>query len=113
MIEHITNERYVASVRERVVATARSMLEGTLSFLEGARTLSALRFEAGVREDDSDFMTFVAIDSENDDLPLGVVCKYWSKEALDKLDPEIKEAEEWAKNFASKACESLVRRFHA
>ncbi len=112
MTEHITNERYVASVRERVVAIARSMLEGSFSFLEGARTLSALRFEAAVREDDSDFMTFVAIDSETDDLPLGDVCKYWSKEALDKLDPEIKEAEEWAKNFGFKACESLVRRFH-
>ena len=59
-----------------------------------------------------DFMAFVAIDSETDDLPIGDVRKYWSKEALDKLDPEIKKAEEWAKNFGLKECESLVRRFH-
>ncbi len=112
MSEYITNESYVATVRERVVATARSMVDGSFSFLEGARTLSALRHDAAVREDDSDFMTFVAIDSETDDLPIGAIRQHWSQEALDKLDPEIKEAEEWARKVGLEACESLIRRFH-
>jgi hypothetical protein len=112
MSEYITHESYVASVRKRVVETAQSMLDGQLNFLEGARMLSDLRNEAAVRDDDSDFMTFVAIDSETDDLPIGAVRQHWSKEVLDKLDPEYKEAEVWAKKFGSEACESLIRRFH-
>lgn len=112
MSEHITNEGYVKSVRKRVVDTAKSMLDGQLSFLEGARALSSLRHEAAVRDDDPDFMAFVAIDSETDELPIGAVRQHWSKEALDKLDYECKDAEIWAKKFGTEACESLIKRFY-
>ena len=112
MPEKITHEMYVQSVRQRVAATARDMLDGTLSFLTGSRTLAALRHEAEVREDDSDFMVFVGIDSDTDDLPLGEVPQYWDKKALEKLEPEIQAAEEWARKHGTQACASLVSRFH-
>jgi hypothetical protein len=112
MSEHITHESYVASVRERVVETARSMLNGDLNFLEGARTLVDLRHEAAVRDDDSDFMVFVAIDSETDNLPIGAIRQHWPQEVLEKLEPEYRKAEGWAKEFGTLACESLIRRFH-
>lgn len=112
MPEHITNESYVASVRMRVVDTARLMLGGQLNFLEGARVLSSLRHEAAVRDNDPDFMALVAIDSETDALPIGAVRQYWSKEALEKLESECKDAEVWARKFGTEACESLIRRFH-
>jgi xanthine/CO dehydrogenase XdhC/CoxF family maturation factor len=112
MSEHITNESYVASVRMGVVDTARLMLGGQLNFLEGARVLSSLRHEAAVRDDDPDFMTFVVIDSETDDPPIGTVRQHWSKEALEKLESECKDAEVWAKKIGTEACESLIRRFH-
>lgn len=112
MSEHVTNESYVSNIREKVVSTAKSMVDGSFSFLEGARTLATLRHDAAVGDDDSDFMTFVVIDSETDDLPIGAVRQNWSKEALDKLNPKIKEAEEWARKVGFEACESLIRRFH-
>jgi hypothetical protein len=112
MSEHITNEEYVASVRRRVVETARDMLSGEISFLEGARTLSALRHEAAVRNDDSDFMTFVGIDSETHDFPIGAVREHWNPEALKKLQPEIDKTEAWAREIGAESCESLIRRFH-
>ena len=112
MSEHITNQQYVAVVRKCVVETACSMLNGDVSFLDGTRTLVSLRHEAAVRDDDCDFMALVAIDSDTDDLPLGHVREHWSQESLEKLIPEIKKAEEWAKKFGSDACESLIRRFH-
>ena len=79
--------------------------------MEGARRLAALRFEAAVREDDEDFMAFVAIDSETDEFPLGRVREEWSEEVLDRLQPEIDDAIVWARNFGDAACDALSRRF--
>lgn len=109
----MTHEDYVASVRGRIAATAASMLDGTLPFLEGARALVALRREAEVRDDDPDFLAFVAADSETDALPIGAVRKLWADEALERLEPQIQAATQWATNYASAACASLVRRFGA
>jgi len=113
MSEHITNEEYVATVRRDVVATAKAMLSGEMNYLEGARRLAALRFEAAVRENDDDFRAFVAIDSETDEFPLGRVRSEWPKDVLDRLQPEIDEAISWARRFGDSACESLIRRFDA
>lgn len=112
MSEHMSHEEYVATVRVRAAETARSMIDGNLSFLEGARVLSSLRHDAEVSDGDDDFMAFVVIDSETDDIPIGEVRQHWSIDALNKLDPEIKEAEEWARGVGFEACQSLVRRFH-
>jgi hypothetical protein len=111
MSEHITNEQYVHSVRERVVEIARAMLDGQLSFLSGSRTLSALRHDAGVRDDDADFMAFVVIESETDELPIGQVREYWDKAALERLEPEIQAAEAWAKEQGKNACVTLIARY--
>jgi len=113
MSEHITNEQYVYSVRQCVVEIARAMLAGQLSFLSGSRTLATLRHEAGVRDDDADFMTFVAIDSETDELPIGQVREYWDSAALEKLEPEIQAAEGWAKEIGKSACVALIARYGA
>lgn len=111
MSEHISHEQYVNSVREQVVRTARAMLGGQLSYLEGTRTLVALRHEAAVKDDDADLMVFVAIDSETDALPIGHVREHWDKEALARLEPEIRAAEAWAKKFGADACAALIGRF--
>jgi hypothetical protein len=113
MSEHITNESYVANIRAEVVDVARRMLSGELEYLDGARRLAGLRHEAAVREDDPDFMAFVAIDSETDEFPIGRVRSEWPDDVLQKLQPEIDEATAWARQFGDAACESLIRRFYA
>jgi len=107
----MTSDDDVATVRRRVAETAVAMLNGQMHFLEGVRLLTSLRHRAGVASDDDDFDTFVAVDSETDSLPIGDVRRHWADEALQRLDPEIEAATQWAKQFASGTCESLVARF--
>lgn len=107
----MTHEQYVASVRKRVVAIANEMLNGRTPFLEGAIKLSSLLPEAEMDQRDEDVMAFALISSETDDLPLGSARDYWSAEALERLQPDIDKATEWAKKVGSSACQSLIRRF--
>jgi len=101
----------VSQARRRVAETAAGMLDGTVPFLEGVRVLTGLRHKVGVAQNDEDFMIIVGVDDETDALPVGEVRELWATEALQRLDPEIEAATEWAKQFASAACVSLVARF--
>lgn len=111
MHEKMSREQYVQSVRNKVVETAQAMLEGEISYLEGARWLASLRHDASVRDDDEDFNVFVGIASETDDFPLGSVRELWDKQALDRLQPEIDAAEAWARKHAELVCQKLINRF--
>lgn len=111
MSENMSHEQYVLSVRRRIVETAQAMLDGKMTYLLGARELATLRHEAEVENTDADFMVFVGVDSDTDDFPLGLVRELWDKSALEKLQPQIDEAEDWAKNHAETACVKLVARF--
>ncbi len=86
------------------------MLEGRLTWLEGARVLVALRSEVGL-EDDADFGPFVLIESETDHLPIGPQRVHWSEEALFRKESDVRRAEEWAKQTALKEAQRLVERF--
>ena len=99
--------------RNRVAAVARGMLSGDINFLEGAIELVSLRHKAEVEEADPDFMVFVVIESETDNLPIGKSRELWSKEALIKHQPEIDASVIWAKRIGTTACQSLIERFHA
>lgn len=111
MSENMSHEQYVLSVRQRIVKTAQAMLDGEMTYLLGARALATLRYDAEVENDDADFMLFVAIDSDTDDFPLGLVRELWDQSALEKLQPQIDEAENWAKKHAEPSCAKLVARF--
>jgi hypothetical protein len=111
MHEKISHEEYVQSVRDQVVQIATAMQNGEISYLVGARKLDALRHAASVKDDDADFMVFVAIASETDDFPLGTARQHWAEDALDRLQPEIDAAEIWAKEQADPICAKLVQRF--
>ncbi|WP_231739068.1 DUF2489 domain-containing protein [Herbaspirillum rubrisubalbicans] len=111
MSEYSTNENYAKAIRHKIASTAKSMLEGELSFLSGARILASLRHEFPSGADDRDFLVFVAVDSETDHFPLGEPCQHWDKQSLEQLQPEIELAEERARVFSSPACASLLNRF--
>jgi hypothetical protein len=106
-----THENYVASVRARVVSIAKSMLNDKVDFLEGSIELASLKHEAAVEPGNEDFMAFVAIASEVDNLPVGAVREHWSQEALVLHQSQIENATTWAKGFGIAACESLIDRF--
>ena len=104
-------ESEVKIARRQVMETARAMLDGKLSFIEGARRISGLRWDLDVPEFDPDIIAFVAIDSETDTLPFGEVREYWQPAALAALQPEIDCSEQWAKETGGKACQSVIDRF--
>lgn len=109
----MSHEEYVEKKRARVHELASGMLDGTIHYLEGAIELSSLRFEVEVSEDDQDFIAFTAVASEIDHLPIGAPRQYWSKEALERHEPEIQESIKWAKEFSLPQCKSLSERFSA
>jgi hypothetical protein len=101
----------VEQARIRLAQCALAILSGTISFVEGARQITALRTQAKLDDFDPDIIPFVVIDSETDALPLGQVRALWASDALAKLQPEIDAAEKWARDTGIKYCLSLVERF--
>ena len=53
-------------------------------------------------------LTFTGIDSETDTLPIGEVRKVWSREALERIDPEIQHAEQLYRETAIKAATQII-----
>ena len=113
MIERMTHEEYVLSVRRRAVEIATGILSGTVPILEGCHSLASLRWEVEVDDRDPDFVAFAMISSEIDALPIGEVRAHWAPEALMRLEPEIRSAIAWATPQALPACRSVVQRFGA
>ena len=109
----MSHEEYIQKQRNRAVAVARGMLDGSIHYLEGAVELSSLRFEIELPENDYDFLAFTAVASEIDHLPLGTARQYWSQEALNKHELEIEQSIKWAKEFSLSNCKSIIERFSA
>lgn len=108
----ITHEEYVQKKRLRAAEIASGMIDGSVHYLEGAIELSALRFEVGLPENDQDFLVFTVVSSEVDQLPIGVHRQYWSQEALERHEPEVKKSIIWAKKVSFTECKSIVERFN-
>jgi hypothetical protein len=98
--------------RSLLVAAAREMLSGELSYHEGSVVVLRLRSRVGgVVDFDEDFNAFVVIESETDHLPLKAQHPLWDQAALTRMAPEYESVEEWARGFAPLACENLIGRF--
>jgi len=107
----MSHEEYVEKKRKEASGIAEGMLDGSIHYLEGAIQLSSLRFELEIPDDDKDFLVFASVSSETDHLPLGAAREYWSKEALDRHEPEIQQTIKWAKEVSLPECKSIVERF--
>ena len=94
--------------RAEVRKTAQLMLSGDLSYIEGAQIICHLLHECRLDPHVEPFVTFIGIDSETDQFPVGKQRSYWNKDALAKLDEEKAQYEERARGFAEKACRELL-----
>jgi hypothetical protein len=101
----------VANARQQAVDISSQVLAGQLDHILGARQLVGLRFSVNVPDDDPDFLAFVAIDSETDVLPFGVVRERWDRSALASLEPELARARDWAREFDEGPLRNVVARF--
>lgn len=96
--------------RQLLAELARKMITGELSFIEGAREIVLLRGIAKFPDDDPDILPFRVIDSDTEIFPFGRARELWQKATLDRLQPEIDRAEEWARQDGTSACQNLIRR---
>ncbi len=95
--------------RATVVATARQMLAGQCSYIEGSRTICDLSYRARLEQlDDELYDIFVAIESETDAVPIGPVRELWQAEAIAKFTPDWDRSEEWARRYGEEACNRLI-----
>lgn len=101
------NEEYI---RGKIVAICEAVLAEEIGIIAASRRLSALGWELFERRHE-DFITFDAVDSETDDLPVDVERKNWSAEALKRKDAEIAEAEALYKKNVTAACRKLIGKF--
>ena len=105
-------EIIIANNRRKVARIAQDMLDGRISIIASARQISALcGGHVGFDESDPDFRTFIGIDSETNDLPVGQTRQHWSPDALAKRDEEIARCEALYRDSAHEAASHLVARF--
>jgi hypothetical protein len=98
--------------RQKMAEIAQGILDGHISIIAGAREIHALFCgHVGIDEQDPDLNTFVASDSETDDLPIGDVRQYWAPDALERKDVEIARCETVYRERAIEAASNLVARF--
>jgi hypothetical protein len=87
-------------------------LLGKIGVIAASRELGYLRHEVEPRIAEI-LVTFAAIDSETDALPIGTVRKEWNQEALRRKDEEIAEAEQFYRDTAMNAAVELIRLLEA
>jgi len=107
----MTHAHFVETARRRIAETARQMMRGDISFIDGARRIDRLRSSAELAASDTDIIPFIAIESETDALPNGDDSQYWAPDALMRLKPEIDSAEKWAQDIGTAAVNRLIERF--
>ncbi|MHC2333893.1 hypothetical protein [Bradyrhizobium sp. USDA 4454] len=103
------NQSEVLEARRLIVETARSILAGETTAIEGARSIVRSCSRAKL-ENDPDIVPFIAIESETETLPLGGDRQYLQAKALADLEPEIEKAQPWARGIATARCQNLVNR---
>ena len=99
----------IKNARSRIVMTARKMLAGELSYIEGSRAIIAMLPDAKV-DNRADFIAFEGIVTETDRFPMGAYRDQWQTHAFELMQPDLDKAEDWAKGYGKAACFSIVER---
>ena len=99
-------ERLLA--RDKLARTLEQMLDGKLSYIEGSRALNSISKAAGYDWLSEPFVTFVAIASETDAVPMGKVRDLWHPDAIAKHAGKWNQSEEWAKQVGEPACREAL-----
>src|SRR5438445_10689637 len=106
----ITNEDEWAALCSEVVRTASGILDGSIGLISGARRLSGLSHRLHA-DRDPDFVTFIGIDSETDQFPVGDVRQQWDAQALAKYDAERDQAEQHYRPYGLESARKLVAKY--
>lgn len=101
----------IGESRKQIANFAASALQGEISYIIASRRIVELA-RAAKLSGDPDIEAFELVSSDTDHLPVEPrIRALWLPSALEKLQPEIDEAEAWARDAVKKGCRSLTRRF--
>jgi len=103
-----SNSHQIKKVRGSIVDLARKMIAGECSYIEGSRLISGLLDAARLDRHEMPFLTFVAIDSETDAIPVGRILDHWSKDAKEAHASGWGHAEDWARSVGEAACRAVL-----
>ena len=95
-------------IKVHILRVAKQLIAGQIGVIAASRELGYLRHEVEPQLANV-LLTFTAIDSETDALPVGEVRKEWSPHALLHKDKEIAEAEDFYRDSAINAATELIR----
>ena len=97
-----------AQIRVLILRVARQLIAGEIGVIAASRELSWLHHEVEPQLAKV-LLTFTAINSETDALPVGDVRKEWNPEALKRKDKEIADSEDFYRDTAINAATELIR----
>lgn len=101
----------LAKIREnskiQMLAVARGILSRHIGIVEGSICLSSLARNLEPWWSDK-LDSFVAVASETDDLPLGLVRQHWAPDALARKDQELANYETRVRDVVLDACRALA-----
>jgi len=102
------NAPEIEQSREQISVTAKAMLSGNCSYIEGVRAIRGLFESACIDQFDEPFVAFVAIDSETDAVPVGRFRELWQPDAKVRFKEEWSQAEDYAQSLGEPACRAVI-----
>lgn len=105
------NEHRAGPLKAKAIEIARALLDRKVGFLEGVRGMFGVASEFGDSERVEYFGPFIGVYSETDTFPTGDVRSRWSKEALERADRELAEAERLYRPAIESACRALIEKW--
>jgi hypothetical protein len=102
------NAPYIEQMRASIIDVAQRMLAGQLPYIEGTRAICGMLSDARLAILEEPFVSFTAIDSETDAVPIGDVRERWHPDAKIKLAAEWERAELYAKSIGEPVCRAAI-----
>jgi hypothetical protein len=100
------------SSRVAALNAASAVIDGRLGVIEGCRILYGLSHDLVPDwRIDKDLVTFGAVYSETDALPIGSARQHWNEAALEREDEKTAHAENLFREEVVAACRRVVERF--
>ncbi len=102
---------YRAFLQGKVVAICEAVIKEEMGIIAASRLLDSLAFDLVGDNTHEDFVTFTAISSETDHLPVDYDRRNWNAEALKEKDQEILETEAFYRDVVIKQCKYLIKKY--
>lgn len=105
------DEEYRTKINKEIAMVARQFGDGILGVIAVSRELRQYQsvVERHAPKLGAILMTFVAVDSETDALPIGPTREMWHPTTIDSEDKKVEQAELMYRESVNRACEEVLR----